>query len=387
VSSAPGPPALVVLEDGTAFRGQGFGARGEAFGEAVFNTAMSGYQEVLTDPSYTRQIVTMTSPHQGNYGVTADDAESEAVRLAGFVVRALSRRVSSWRAIGSLDAYLTEAGVVGVEGVDTRALTMRIRRTGALRAGISTEDLDPESLAARVRMQPSMEGADLASSVSATHAYRARDVVGPPRGARGPVFRVAAYDFGMKRNLLRMLAENGCETVIFPARTTAREVLEGGFDGVFLSNGPGDPAATRYGIEVTRALLGKVPIFGVCLGHQLLALALGGRTFKLRFGHRGVNQPVKDHDTGRVEVTSHNHGFAVDPDGWPGLEGRGDGPVRLADSAFGRVALTHWNLNDGTLEGLRCLDVPAFSVQYHPEAAPGPHDSRHLFARFRELMS
>jgi carbamoyl-phosphate synthase small subunit len=387
VSPVAGPPALVVLEDGTAFRGQAFGARGEAFGEAVFNTAMSGYQEVLTDPSYTKQIVTMTSPHQGNYGVTADDAESEAVRVAGFVVRALSRRVSSWRAIGSLDAYLTEAGVTGVEGVDTRALTMRIRREGALRAGISTEDLDPVSLAARVRMQPTMEGADLASSVSAARPYGARDLVGPPRAAQGPVFRVAAYDFGMKRNLLRMLAENGCETVVFPAGTPVGEVLAGGFDGVFLSNGPGDPAATRYGIEVTRALVGKIPIFGVCLGHQLLGLALGGRTFKLKFGHRGVNQPVKDHDTGRVEVTSHNHGFAVDPDGWPGLDGRGDGPIRLVESAFGRVALTHWNLNDGTLEGLRCLDVPAFSVQYHPEAAPGPHDSRHLFARFRELMS
>jgi carbamoyl-phosphate synthase small subunit len=387
VSPVAGPPALLVLEDGTAFRGLAFGARGEAFGEAVFNTAMSGYQEVLTDPSYAGQIVTMTSPHQGNYGVNAEDLESEGVRVAGFVVRALSRRASSWRAAHSLDEYLAEAGVIGVEGIDTRALTMRIRRTGALRAGISTEDRDAVSLAARVRMQPIMEGADLAASVSAAHPCHARDLVGPARTDRGPVFRVAAYDFGMKRNLLRLLAENGCDTVIFPAGTPPTEMLAGGFDGVFLSNGPGDPAATRYGIEATRELIGKIPVFGVCLGHQLLALALGGRTFKLRFGHRGVNQPVKDLDTGRVEITSHNHGFAVDPEAWPRLDGRSDGPAPLVETAFGRVTLSQWNLNDGTLEGLRCLDVPAFSVQYHPEAAPGPHDSRHLFARFRELMS
>jgi carbamoyl-phosphate synthase small subunit len=277
--------------------------------------------------------------------------------------------------------------VTGVEGIDTRALTMKIRRTGALRAGISTEDLDPISLAARVRMQPTMEGADLAASVSTTHACSARELVGPARTSSGPVFQVAAYDFGVKRNLLRMLAENGCETVIFPARTPSAEILCGGFDGVFLSNGPGDPAATRYGIEAVMALIGKIPIFGVCLGHQLLALALGGRTFKLKFGHRGVNQPVKDVDTGRVEITSHNHGFAVDPEAWLALDGVLQGSARTVETAFGRVALTHWNLNDGTLEGLRCLDVPAFSVQFHPEAAPGPHDSRHLFARFRELMS
>lgn len=382
-----GPPALLVLEDGTAFRGRAFGARGEAFGEAVFNTAMTGYQEVLTDPSYAGQIVTMTSPHQGNYGVNADDVESGAIRVAGFVVRALSRRVSSWRAVGSLRDYLDSAGVIGLEGVDTRALTLRIRRTGALRAGISTEDLDPVSLAARVRRQPIMEGADLAGSVSTAGVYSAREVVGPAAVSRGRVFRVAAYDFGMKRNLLRSLAESGCETEIFPARTEPDEIADGGFDGVFLSNGPGDPAATRYGIASTRKLIGRLPIFGVCLGHQLLALALGGRTFKLRFGHRGVNQPVKDLDTGRVEITSHNHGFAVDPDWWIGRDGRGDSQLQLVDTAFGRVALTHWNLNDGTLEGFRCLDVPAFSVQYHPEASPGPHDSRHLFARFRELMS
>ncbi|HEY3210848.1 MAG TPA: glutamine-hydrolyzing carbamoyl-phosphate synthase small subunit [Actinomycetota bacterium] len=400
MSPVAGPSALLVLEDGTAFQGRTFGSRGEAFGEAVFNTAMCGYQEVLTDPSYMNQIVTMTSPHQGNYGVNTKDVESDGVRVAGLVVREATRRMSSWRAVASLSDYLAEAGTVGIEGVDTRALTLRIRQSGALRAGISTEDLDPASLSGRVLMQPDMEGADLAACASVNRPYQARDVVGPPDGAGRPVFGVAAYDFGMKRNLLRMLAENGCETTVFPAETPASEVLGGGFDGVFLSNGPGDPAATSYGIEAARQLLGKVPVFGVCLGHQLLALALGGGTYKLKFGHRGVNQPVKDLDTGGVEISSHNHGFAVDAEGWdddgsaaesgayagePNRSAKTAPPV--VETAFGRVALTHWNLNDGTLEGLRCLDVPAFSVQYHPEAAPGPHDSRHLFARFRELMA
>jgi carbamoyl-phosphate synthase small subunit len=381
-----GPPALLVLEDGTAFHGRAFGASGEAFGEAVFNTAMCGYQEVLTDPSYANQIVTMTSPHQGNYGVNREDVESDRVRVAGFVVRDASRRASSWRASGLLDDYLAEARVTGIEGIDTRALTLRIRQSGALRSGISTEDLNPASLVARVRMRPEMEGADLAASASTSRVYQARDVVGPAAGGSGRLFRVAAYDFGLKRNLLRLLAESGCDTTVFPARTPSAEVLSGGFDGVFLSNGPGDPAATRYGIETTKELLGRIPIFGVCLGHQLLSLALGGTTYKLKFGHRGVNQPVKNVETGRVEITSHNHGFAVDPDGWRRLAPQG-AAAPLAETRFGRVALTHWNLNDGTLEGLRCLDATAFSVQFHPEAAPGPHDSRHLFARFRESMA
>lgn len=391
MSSVAGRPALLVLEDGTAFGGRGFGAPGEAFGEAVFNTAMTGYQEVLTDPSYANQIVTMTSPHQGNYGVNQHDVESDLLRVSGLVVREASRRASSWRAYGSLGDYLLSVGVVGIEGLDTRALTLRIRRTGALRAGISTHDLDPASLATRVRLQKAMEGADLAESVSTRRVYQARDVIGPVDATHGRIFHVAAYDFGLKRNLLRLLAENGCETTIFPARTPAARILAEGFDGVFLSNGPGDPAATRYGIESVRRLIGRLPIFGVCLGHQLLALALGGATYKLKFGHRGVNQPVKDLDTGRVEITSHNHGFAADPAGW-GVDGgalqRHDraAPPTVATEA-GNVALTHWNLNDGTLEGLRCVDVPAFSVQFHPEAAPGPHDSKHLFARFRDLMA
>jgi carbamoyl-phosphate synthase small subunit len=384
--------ALLVLEDGSAFIGRAFGAAGEAFGEAVFNTAMCGYQEVLTDPSYLRQVVVMTAPHQGNYGVNGEDAESAGVQVAGFVVREASPRASSWRATGTLQDYLARAGVVGVEGVDTRAVTLRLRTRGAMRAGISTVDLDPGSLLERVRAQPGMAGADLAALASTPEPYEARDLVGPARPVDGRVYRVAAYDFGMKRNILRLLALAGCEVTVVPARTTADAVLREGFDGVFLSNGPGDPAATTYGVEAARALLGRVPVFGICLGHQLLGLALGARTYKLRFGHRGVNQPVRDLETGRVEVTSHNHGFAVDPASFPGAGGwgggappPGDGPP-VVETEHGRVALTHWNLNDGTLEGLRCLDVPAFSVQYHPEAAPGPHDARHLFGRFRALM-
>jgi carbamoyl-phosphate synthase small subunit len=256
-----------------------------------------------------------------------------------------------------------------------------------MRAAVSTLDLDPESLAAKARGSRGMEGADLAASVSASRPYEARELVGPARSTDGRVFRVAAYDFGLKRNILRQLATNGCEATVFPARTPAGELMDGGFEGVFLSNGPGDPAATEYGIEAARRLLqARIPVFGICLGHQLLALALGGRTYKMRFGHRGVNQPVQDLDTGRVEITSHNHGFAVDPDGWGGPSAGSSRSLRVVQTGLGDAALTHWNLNDGTLEGLRCVNVPAFSVQFHPEAAPGPHDSRHLFGRFRGLM-
>ncbi|MFN2589592.1 MAG: glutamine-hydrolyzing carbamoyl-phosphate synthase small subunit, partial [Actinomycetota bacterium] len=396
--------ALLVLEDGTSFRGSAFGAEGEAFGEAVFNTAMCGYQEVLTDPSYTGQIVTMTYPHQGNYGVNGDDPESDRVRVAAFVVREASRRTSSWRAERSLAEELAAAGVVGVEGIDTRRLTLRIRSAGAMRAGVSTVDLEERSLLERVHRQPGMEGADLAASAATAEPYEARAIVGPAQPVDGRVFRVAAYDFGIKRNILRLLAAGGCDATVFPARTSPGEVLAGRFDGVFVSNGPGDPAATTYGVEALRGLLGEIPVFGICLGNQLLGLALGGRTYKLKFGHRGVNQPVKDLETGRIEISSHNHGFAVDPQGWsrkaggdpsagqspspspdPGADAsagqsppnpRSGAGAPVVETEFGRVALTHWNLNDATLEGLRCLDVPAFSVQYHPEAAPGPHDSR-----------
>jgi carbamoyl-phosphate synthase small subunit len=368
--------AVLCLEDGTWFAGRSFGAQGETFGEVVFNTGMSGYQEVLTDPSYAAQIVVMTSPHQGNTGVNGDDPESGGIHVAGFVVREASRRSSSWRAERSLQDELEASGVVGIEGLDTRALTLHIREKGAMRAAISTVDLDPALLAERVREQPGMEGADLAREVSTPEPYPGP--VARPR-ADGPVLRVAAYDWGLKRNILRRLAAYGCEVTVLPALTPAEETLDAGYDGVFLSNGPGDPAATRYAVEITGGLLGRVPVFGICLGHQIMSLALGGRTFKLKFGHRGANQPVRDGDTGRVEITSHNHGFAVDPQAWPG------GPS-VVDTAFGEAVLTHWNLNDGTLEGLRLLDVPAFSVQYHPEASPGPHDSRALFGRFVDLM-
>jgi carbamoyl-phosphate synthase small subunit len=381
--------ALLVLEDGTAFPGRSLGAAGETFGEIVFNTGMSGYQEVLTDPSYARQIVVMTYPEQGNYGVNVDDPESSAVRAAGFVVREASRRHSSWRAGGSLPEYLSGAGVVAIEDIDTRELTLHIREAGAMRAAISTRDLDPGSLAVRVREEPGMLGADLAHTVSAVEPYEASLIAGAPTPRGGRTFRVAAFDWGLKRNSLRLLARSGCETVVFPALTAAKEVLAGGFDGVFLSNGPGDPAATPYAVEAVRALLGRIPVFGICLGHQVLGRAVGGSTYKLKFGHRGANQPVVDLDSGRVEVTSHNHGFAVDPQSFGEVSPRppaGEEPA-IAGTEFGRVALTHWNLNDGTLEGMRLLDVPAFSVQYHPEAAPGPHDSAHLFDRFSALVA
>jgi carbamoyl-phosphate synthase small subunit len=377
------PEALLVLEDGSAFPGRSFGAPGESFGEAVFNTGMGGYQEVLTDPSYTGQVVVMTAPHQGNYGVNRDDPESGALQVAGFAVREASRRASSWRADRTLGEELSAAGVVGIEGIDTRRLTLRIRGGGAMRCGVSTEDLDTGSLLERVRAHPGMEGADLAARVSTARPYEAARIAGPATAAFGRVFRVAAYDFGIKRNILRSLAATGIEATVVPATTPADEVLAAGYDGVFLSNGPGDPAATTYGVEACAGLLGRIPVFGICLGHQLLARALGLDTYKLKFGHRGVNQPVLHVDTGRVEITSHNHGFAVDPGTEPSATG---GRPAGAQTEWGAVSFTHWNLNDDTLEGLRCNDLGAFSVQYHPEAAPGPHDAGYLFREFRRLM-
>ena len=362
------PEALLVLEDGTAFRGDGFGAMGTTFGEVVFNTALSGYQEVLTDPSYHRQIVVMTNPHQGNYGVNEADAESSRVQVAGFVVREVSRVVSNHRATGSLPGYLSRAGTVGISQVDKRRLTRHIRSAGAMRAGISTEILDEAALLEQVRSSPQMEGADLATDVSTPQVYDA--------SAEGEArYRVVAYDFGIKRNILRLLTQSGCDVRVVPASTPAEDVLALDPSGVFLSNGPGDPAAVTHGIDAIRHLLtAQVPVFGICLGNQLLGHAVGAKTYKMRFGHRGSNQPVRNEETGVIEITSHNHGFAVAAESIPS-----DGP-------FGTVVQSHVNLNDGVNEGLRCADVPAFSVQYHPEAAPGPHDARYLFTDFCKLM-
>ena len=360
--------ALLALEDGTTFRGEGFGAGGTAFGEVVFNTALTGYQEVVTDPSYRRQLVTMTYPHQGNYGVNADDAESSAVQAAGLIVREVSRVPSNYRSTGSLPDYLAAAGVVGISEVDTRRLTRHIRSAGAMRAAISTDVPDADALVAQIQSSPGMAGADLATEVSTISSYEVK-ADGDAR------FRVVAYDFGVKRNILRLLTGVGCDVTVVPAMTSAEEVLATEPDGVFLSNGPGDPAAVKHGINsITHLLSNGMPVFGICLGHQLLARAVGAETYKMVFGHRGANQPVRNLASGQVEVTSHNHGFAVDPDSLP------------ADGPFGRVEQTHVNLNDGVNEGLRCADVPAFSVQYHPEAAPGPHDARYLFDDFIALM-
>jgi carbamoyl-phosphate synthase small subunit len=356
-------PALLVLEDGRVFRGRAWGAEGEACGEMVFNTSMSGYQEVLTDPSYAGQIVCMTYPLIGNYGVNRADEESARPWVEGFVVREASRLASNWRSEESLDSYLKRWNVTAVEHVDTRALVRHIRDKGAMRACISSADLDEKSLLEKARASAPMENRELASAVTTPRAYEV-PAVGEER------FRVVCYDFGVKRNSLSELAALGCRVTVVPASTPAAEVLAMRPDGVYLSNGPGDPASMSEVVsEIGNLVKEGVPTFGICFGHQLLGRAFGGETYKLRFGHRGGNQPVKDLLTGRVEITSHNHGFAVSGESLPA-----------------EVEVTHVNLNDGCVEGMRHKSLPVISVQYHPEAAPGPHDAEHHFRRFVELM-
>jgi len=355
--------ALLALEDGRTFHGRAWAADGEACGEMVFNTSMTGYQEVLTDPSYAGQIVCMTYPLIGNYGVNRADEESDRPWVEGFVVREASRMASNWRSEESLDNYLKRWNIVAIEGIDTRALVLHIRDKGAMRACISTIDTDDQSAVEKARASPSMENRELASIVTTKQPYEVE-----PEGQQR--FHVVCYDFGVKRNSLRHLAGLGCRITVVPAATSAAEVLALKPDGIFLSNGPGDPASMNKEVEQIRQLVkAAVPTFGICFGHQLLGRAFGGKTFKLMFGHRGGNQPVQDLKQGRVEITSHNHGFAVEADSLP------------AD-----VEVTHVNLNDRCVEGMRHKTLPIISVQYHPEAAPGPHDAAHHFRRFIELM-
>jgi carbamoyl-phosphate synthase small subunit len=368
-------PARLVLRSGRVFRGEALGAVGEAWGEVIFNTAMAGYQEILTDPSYRGQIVTMTYPLIGNYGLNEEDAESRRPWVNGFVVKEAARAPSSWRGRVSLDEYLRVHGVVGIEGIDTRALTRHLRDQGVEDGLISSIDLDESRLRDKARRLPGLVGRDLVREVTAEAPFTwAEGIWDPERGyasaAAAPCRRVIAYDAGIKLNILRQMASLGCKVTVVPATTPGDDVLALRPDGVFISNGPGDPEAVPYLIDAVRRCLGRVPVFGICLGHQILALAAGGRTYKLPFGHHGANHPVKDLATGKVEITAQNHGFAVDP----------------ASVARAGWEPTHVNLNDATCEGMRSRDLAAFSVQYHPEASPGPHDASYLFRRFLDLM-
>lgn len=375
-------PAKLALVDGTVFEGRAFGASGEVYGEVVFNTSMTGYQEILTDPSYCGQIVTMTYPLIGNYGINVEDVESGGLSLRGFVVKELCRHESNYRSQRSLDDYLAAHGVIGIEGIDTRSLVRRIRIQGAMTGIISTEDLDDDSLVEKARNSPELAGQDLAREVipseSAGWSEGLNEITRDPVTSgydglqaastdEGP--HVVAIDYGMKWNIPRHLKQLGCKVTVVPGTWSAEQILELSPAGVFLSNGPGDPRPLEYAISTIQGLLGKTPVFGICLGHQLLGLACGAEIFKLRFGHRGANQPVLHNATGKVEITSQNHGFALD-----------------ADSMPSNVEVTHVNLNDQTVEGIRHRDFPAFAVQYHPEASAGPHDSHYLFGQFREML-
>jgi len=402
--------AILALADGTVFEGTSFGAEGETVGEVVFNTCMSGYQEILTDPSYKGQIVTMTYPLIGNYGVNPEDVESHRPFVEGFAIKEGSVLPSNWRARKSLEEYLRDYGIVGIQGIDTRALTRHIRDRGAQEGVISTTDDDPNSLVSKAKASPGLIGRDMVKEVCCEAPFTwSRGVWEWPRGYREPSaerrepradrdkaqlslfgspvaargsqgYRVVAYDCGIKWNILRQLVSARCEVTVVPASTTAQQALALNPDGIFLSNGPGDPEGVPYLIEAVRNLIGKKPIFGICLGHQIIGLALGGRTYKLKFGHHGGNQPVKDLTTGKVEITSQNHGFAVD------MESFTHDPKSQILGDPREIVLTHVNLNDNTCEGLTHKRLPLFSVQYHPEASPGPHDTRHLFKRFYDML-
>ena len=364
--------AILVIEDGTYFYGWGFGAEGETFGELVFNTSMTGYQEILTDPSYKGQIVVMTYPHIGNYGVNPEDEESDRVHVEGFVVKEYSRIPSNWRATESLDNYLKKYSIIAIEGVDTRSITKLIREKGAMRAGISTEDMNVESMLEKVRSKPRMAGRDLVKEVTIKTPFnfyqKFKDRFNLKDEDRK--FRVVAYDGGIKWNILRKLHEVGADIWVVPADYPAEKVLnQFKPDGIFVSNGPGDPEPVGYLIENVKKLIGKVPMFGICLGHQIISLALGGKTYKMKFGHRGANQPVKDLKSGKVLITAQNHSFAVDENSLPE-----------------DVEITHINLNDNTVEGIAHKNYPLFSVQYHPENSPGPHDAFYHFSEFASLI-
>lgn len=362
-------PCFLALEDGLVFKGRSLGETGETGGEVVFNTSMTGYQEILTDPSYAGQIIAMTYPLIGNYGINSDDYESKASFAEGFIVKEASDIYSNWTAKTSLNDFLIDFGIVGIQGIDTRMLTRHIRSHGAMKGIISSLDLDEESLTGKARALPGLIRRDMVKDVTTSDSY-------VWKSESSAKFKVVAIDYGIKLNILKSLSGIGCQVKVVPANTSAVEILKLNPDGIFLSNGPGDPEGVSYGIEAVEKLIGRKPVFGICLGHQILGLALGLKTYKLKFGHHGGNHPVKNLETGKVEITAQNHGFAV----------HYSNPDEIIETKSGKVKVTHINLNDNTVEGIKCLDAPAFSVQYHPESSPGPHDSLYLFEQFTDLM-